>query len=186
VEAILQAAVAEFALCGYARTTTNRIAERTGVSIGSLYQYFPNKDAILAALHERHLASVEAVIGHGLSELPDPRVPLERSFRRLLGALREVHEADPKLTAVVSWQAPQTRLFGASLRKHGQGRVDRVEAILRGRPDVRTGDRTVMAHLLVVAMEGLKRWVAHELPDERYRRVAIEEVAIMLARYLQQ
>jgi AcrR family transcriptional regulator len=45
VEALLQAAAQVFECHGYAAGTTNRIAERAGVSIGSLYQYFPNKDA---------------------------------------------------------------------------------------------------------------------------------------------
>src|SRR3569833_2023390 len=52
---ILTAAAHVFAEHGYAAGTTNRIAERARISIGSLYQYFPNKDAILAALLARHL-----------------------------------------------------------------------------------------------------------------------------------
>src|SRR5580698_2166450 len=55
VEAIIEAAAQVFERHGYAAGTTNRIAERAGVSIGSLYQYFPNKDAILVALSRRHL-----------------------------------------------------------------------------------------------------------------------------------
>ena len=49
VEAIVGAATQVFERHGYAAGTTNRIAERAGVSIGPLYQYFPNKDAILVA-----------------------------------------------------------------------------------------------------------------------------------------
>src|ERR1700727_158166 len=56
VDAIVEAAAQVFESLGYAAATTNRIAERAGVSIGSLYQYFPNKDAILVALARRHLA----------------------------------------------------------------------------------------------------------------------------------
>jgi AcrR family transcriptional regulator len=52
---ILTAAAHVFAEHGYAAGTTNRIAERARVSIGSLYQYFPNKDAILAELLVRHI-----------------------------------------------------------------------------------------------------------------------------------
>ncbi|SCG02877.1 transcriptional regulator, TetR family [Streptomyces sp. MnatMP-M27] len=53
---ILTAAAHVFAEYGYAAGTTNRIAERARISIGSLYQYYPNKDAILAELLIRHLA----------------------------------------------------------------------------------------------------------------------------------
>ena len=62
VEAILQAAAQVFERHGYAAGTTNRIAERAGVSIGTLYQYFSNKDAILVALVHRHLAESTAAL----------------------------------------------------------------------------------------------------------------------------
>jgi AcrR family transcriptional regulator len=54
-ERILTAAAHVFAEHGYAAGTTNRIAERARISIGSLYQYFPNKDAILAELLIQHI-----------------------------------------------------------------------------------------------------------------------------------
>lgn len=50
---ILEAAARVLARDGAARFTTNRVAERAGISVGSLYQYYPNKAAILFRLHER-------------------------------------------------------------------------------------------------------------------------------------
>ena len=58
VESILAAAARILAERGYLATTTNDVAEAAGVSIGSLYQYFPNKDSLLVALEERRLADV--------------------------------------------------------------------------------------------------------------------------------
>ena len=55
VEAILTATAHILTKKGYASLSTNRIAERAGVSIGSLYQYFPNKEAIIKALRENHV-----------------------------------------------------------------------------------------------------------------------------------
>jgi AcrR family transcriptional regulator len=55
VERILDSAARIFVERGYRGTTTNHIAADAGVSVGSLYQYFPNKDAMLVALEERHL-----------------------------------------------------------------------------------------------------------------------------------
>ncbi len=69
VEAILEAAAQVFERRGYAAGTTNRIAERAGVSIGSLYQYFPNKDAILVALVHQHLAEGMAALQPHLRRL---------------------------------------------------------------------------------------------------------------------
>lgn len=61
-DAILEASAQVLVERGYAGTNTNLIAEQAGVSVGSLYQYFPNKEALVAALHERHAENVESVI----------------------------------------------------------------------------------------------------------------------------
>lgn len=47
---------------GLSRCTTTRVAERAGMSVGSLYQYYPNRDALLAAILEEHLAGVAAAV----------------------------------------------------------------------------------------------------------------------------
>ena len=61
-QAILGAAARIFAEYGYAAGTTNRIAEAADLSIGSLYQYFPNKDAILSALTDAHVDAGAALL----------------------------------------------------------------------------------------------------------------------------
>ncbi|MBK6847886.1 MAG: TetR/AcrR family transcriptional regulator [Proteobacteria bacterium] len=55
VDQVLTAAAQVFETFGYAAGTTNRIAERAGVSVGTLYQYFPSKEAVAVALLERHI-----------------------------------------------------------------------------------------------------------------------------------
>ena len=68
VRQIVESAARVFEERGYAGANTNRIAERAGVSIGSLYQYFPNKESILAVLLEQHTQemanAVEAIRRH--------------------------------------------------------------------------------------------------------------------------
>ncbi len=54
VEAVLEGAAQVFERIGFSAATTERIAERAGVSVGTLYQYWPNKDAIAVALMEKH------------------------------------------------------------------------------------------------------------------------------------
>jgi len=68
VERLLDSAAAVFAETGYESATTNAIAERAGVSIGSLYRYFPDKQAMLRALAERHLGQVRALYDRLLNE----------------------------------------------------------------------------------------------------------------------
>lgn len=76
-EVILTAAVQVLMRQGYARTTTNRVAECAGVSVGSLYQYFANKDEILAAVLQRFLAHLESDL---LSQAP----PVEFSLAEVI------------------------------------------------------------------------------------------------------
>ena len=181
---MLAAAAELFATAGPARTTTNRIAARAGVSVGSLYQYFPNKEAILAALGERHAAQVEAALGPSLARLADPAIPLRRSLHDLLVGLCAVHDAEPLLARAVSAPAPHLPRLTAAQRKHGDGHAAQVEALLRARTDVRAGDRSVMARLLVQAVDALARWLGHDLRPGPERELAIDEVGRMLAGYL--
>src|SRR5690242_3802866 len=59
VKVILDVAEVLFAEAGYEAATTNEIAARAGISIGSLYQYFPNKEAVLHALAARYRDAIE-------------------------------------------------------------------------------------------------------------------------------
>lgn len=70
---------------GMALLTTNAVAETAGVSIGTLYQYFPNKDAILDALAERESAALSARV---LAVLQDPAdMPPPERVARIVGAV---------------------------------------------------------------------------------------------------
>src|ERR1051325_10264716 len=96
---ILTAAAHVFAEHGYAAGTTNRIAERARVSIGSLYQYYPNKDAILAELLVRHLdADQAATTLRRYEDLPEPLEGVVRAFVR---AVIDNHLDDPQLLRVM-------------------------------------------------------------------------------------
>ena len=184
VEAILQAAIHVFATHGYAGTTTNLVAERAGVSVGSLYQYFPHKNAILAALHQRHTGPVAEVVAHAVARLADPALSLAEGFRGFIEELHRIHDADPELTRVVSELAPMVPGLALTLRKEEETSAAAVEAILRARPEVRPGDRRVMAHVLREATESLTKWLQHGLPPGLDRSAAADEVARLLAGYL--
>ncbi|HEU5076650.1 MAG TPA: TetR/AcrR family transcriptional regulator, partial [Polyangiaceae bacterium] len=80
--------------------TTNRICEAAGVSIGSLYQYFPDKQAIYRALHQRHVDEVSRVIERALAERRSGS--LEDFTRALMHGLADVHTADPDLHQLVT------------------------------------------------------------------------------------
>jgi AcrR family transcriptional regulator len=88
--------------------TTNRIAEAAGVSVGSLYQYFPDKRAIFAALHDRHVDEVRRVIKQTTTECAS--APLEEFARELVLGLVDAHAEVAELHDVVAAAVPQSAL----------------------------------------------------------------------------
>lgn len=104
VEAMLDAAIKLLKRRGASFITTNRIADTAGVSIGSVYQYFPNKKAIFIALHERHIRQVDDVLQKCLEDGAD--LPLEELIASLLIGVIQLHDADPKLSELLQTEVP--------------------------------------------------------------------------------
>lgn len=105
VEAVLDAVTIVLKRHGPDAVTTNRICEAAGVSIGSLYQYFPDKQAIFRALHQRHVDEVSRVIEGALAAHASG--PLEELVSALMHGLTDVHTADPELHQLVTALVPE-------------------------------------------------------------------------------
>lgn len=98
--------------------TTNSIAEAAGASIGSVYQYFPDKRAIFIALHERHIEQVDRALHRRIGESTGK--PLEQLVSHLIDGMIEVHASDPELAALLDAEVPHRadRVGEFSLRLH--------------------------------------------------------------------
>jgi AcrR family transcriptional regulator len=107
VERILDVAARLFDERGYRGTTTNHVAAEAGISIGSLYQYFPNKDALLVALAERHLAASSAMFDRALAHLAAAAPSAEDVVRALVALALEVNDSS-QLHALLYTDAPRT------------------------------------------------------------------------------
>lgn len=105
VASILEAAIRVLVKQGYEPTTTIAIAKKAGISVGSLYQYFPNKEAIVAALVEQHAQEIVACIEGALSKVDavDPRSTL----RAVIHAGIEAHRINAPLHKVLTEQVPR-------------------------------------------------------------------------------
>jgi AcrR family transcriptional regulator len=98
-DAILEAATHIIARGGLAAFNTNAVAERAGVSIGSLYQYFPNKDALMVALIHRQQRVQLANVQAALAALAD--TDLETAVRTLVRAAMQHHRDDTLLATAL-------------------------------------------------------------------------------------
>src|SRR5690349_19686232 len=105
VEAILRATAHILVRDGYDRASTNRIAERAGVSIGSLYQYFPNKESLVAALLDRHMGEMRAVLTEISASIGEKPIP--EAVRDFVHAMIRAHAVDPVLHRVLLEQTPR-------------------------------------------------------------------------------
>ena len=106
VDALVEATARVLVREGFDKASTNRIAEVAGVSIGSLYQYFPSKEALLAAVIDRHNRETMELVRRALAEVD--MLPLDKAVRRLVAIAVEAHQVDPKLHRVLAEQIPKT------------------------------------------------------------------------------
>jgi AcrR family transcriptional regulator len=138
---------------GFDKASTNRIADVAGVSVGSLYQYFPCKEALVLAVIERHNRDIMQVVGHALAELES--LPLEEAVRKLVTVAVEAHRVDPKLHRVLTEQIPRL------------GAVEHIETVSREaharfrryldnrRNELAVADVTLAAFICATAIEAL-------------------------------
>ena len=103
--AILEATVRVLVREGYEGATTSRIAEVSGYGVGSLYDYFPNKEALVAALIEHHAQRMVAVVESTFHGHADSPLPV--AVRAWVEAGVEAHLANPELHKVLVEQVPR-------------------------------------------------------------------------------
>lgn len=182
VDAILDATARVLTTTGYDRASTNRIALAAGVSVGSLYQYFPSKEALVAALAARHNAMMTARVRAKLAELAQAPMPL--AVRAMIDAMFEAHAVDPKLHKVLIEEVPRIGELEnlRAVEKETQGLV---AALLEVRKrELRRAHVETMAFVLVQVVEAVTHAsVLAELEPVRARRVA-DELTDMVLRYL--
>ena len=118
VEALLDATARVLTREGYDRASTNRIAATAGVSVGSLYQYFPNKEALVAALVARHNREMLDLLRGALKEVAS--LDLATAIAKLVRAAVDAHRVDPALHRVFDEQVPRMGQLAnpASRAKH--------------------------------------------------------------------
>lgn len=182
VDAILQATARVLVSEGYEACTTNRVAAVAGASVGSLYQYFPNKEALVVAVMERHLARLRDAMEAHLVQLRG--ASLEQVVREMLHALLEVQQLQPRLHRVLLEQVPR---IGALRRLHDQNALYQplVEAWLEAhRDELGVSSPSVAAYVLIGAVEGVLTRVMLERPSWLELGVLEEQLTRLVFAYL--
>lgn len=172
VERIVAAARSLLVAEGYDALSTNRVAAAAGVSPGSLYQYFPDKAAILDVVVDRYWDEVAERVVASLGDRIGEAGP--SAVRAVVDALLGALEADAPLLRVLHDELPPRRL-GDKLRALEQRvrQLTTVALTLQG-----TRDPGVRAWMVVMAVENLvTRWVLDE-PDIDRNRLLDELVAL--------
>jgi AcrR family transcriptional regulator len=105
VDSLVEATARILVKEGYEKASTNRIASVAGVSIGSLYQYFPGKDSLVAAVVDRHTSELSQVVRGALVKAAAR--PIKLAARDLVATGVEAHRVDPDLHRVLSEQIPK-------------------------------------------------------------------------------
>src|SRR5690349_469941 len=181
-DAILEATARVLVKDGFDHASTNRIAEAAGVSIGSLYQYFPSKEALVAALVERHIDEMTREIVVAIDEVA--ALPLEGAVRALVNLMLRAHAIDPQLHKVLVEQVPRT---GRLEHIHDIERrmMDLVHAYLQAHaPSLRVRDLPLAAFVVVTSVEALTHAATIHHADRLAGSALADEITDLVVRYL--
>ena len=185
VDALIEATARILVKAGFDKASTNRIAEEAGVSIGSLYQYFPSKEALVGAVMDRHQRELMQVVRGVLPQVA--ALPLQQALRKLVSLGIEAHQLDPRLHRVLAEQIPRTGRL-KDMEAFNRENYTLFRTWLEGRRDeIRAIDLDVAAFVCVTSIEAVThRAVLHhaEAFPENAIEPLIDEATRLLVRYL--
>ncbi|NYT43176.1 TetR family transcriptional regulator [Sphingomonas sp. R-74633] len=182
VEAVLDAAIQVLMKEGAQRFTTARVAERAGVSVGSLYQYFPNKAAILFRLQSDEWQRTSALLR---SILEDSAAPPPARLRRLVHAFIQSECEEAAVRTALSDAAPLYRDAPEAVEAKGESAGIFRAFLLEALPGVEEARRTLAGDLIKTTLSEVGSSFS-ETPREEAEIVAYSEaVADMLCAYME-
>lgn len=181
VAAVLQAAVQVLAKEGAQRFTTARVAEKAGVSVGSLYQYFPNKAAILFRLQSDEWRQTTEMLGAILGDAARP--PFER-LRRLVHAFIRSECDEAAVRVALDDAAPLYR--DAPEARQARAAADRIfEAFMREvLPEASNATREIAGNLITTTMSTVGKQFSESPRTPREIKAYADAMADMFCAYL--
>jgi AcrR family transcriptional regulator len=186
VDALIEGTARILVREGFDRASTNRIAEVAGVSVGSLYQYYPGKEALVAAVIERHNQEIMRIVRGAVAEAAS--LSIEKAVRRLVAAAVEAHRVDPRLHRVLAEQIPRVGRL-AEVEVFNRENFAFFHAFLEAhRNELRVADLKLATFVCVTSIEALTHnAVLHDadmLGDEAVEGL-VDEATRLVVGYLQ-
>jgi AcrR family transcriptional regulator len=183
VDAILSATARILVKEGYDRASTNRIALEAGVSVGSLYQYFPSKEALVAALIDKHSSEMVRYLEDRAARTP-PDAPLRAIVREVVHAMVEAHRVDPKLHRVVMEQVPRVGAL-KRLTELDEHALLLIRGFLESRrAEIRPKNLKLAAFLLASLVEAVTHGGVLMHPEYLVDLELVDETTDVICRYL--
>tara|TARA_R110002124_G_scaffold72857_2_gene195689 strand:- start:325 stop:894 length:570 start_codon:yes stop_codon:yes gene_type:complete len=185
VDALVEATARILIKEGFDKASTNRIAEVAGVSVGSLYQYFPSKEALVAAVIERHQQEIMQAIRSEMAEVL--ALPVEKAMRKIVAIAVRLHRVDPKLHDVLAEQIPRVGKL-EKLAAFNSENFTLFRAYLEGhRSEICVDDLELASYVCVTSIEALTHnAVLHysKIYSDEAMEALIDEGARLVIRYL--
>ncbi|RUO95121.1 TetR/AcrR family transcriptional regulator [Corallococcus sp. AB018] len=175
VDALVQATADILVRDGYAKLTTNRIAERAGVNVASLYQFFPGKEALVVEVSRRHVKEQRAAAREVLSTRKFKT--LEDLIRTLVALGFAAHAVNPKLHHALTEELPSR-----PPRKWGPEDAPMLEALSQFRTDV--PDPELALWLIDTVSHAVIHRAVVERPESLSQGLLQEELVTLLLRYV--
>jgi AcrR family transcriptional regulator len=181
VDAILEATVQVLLDVGKERLTTTRVASRAGVSVGTLYQYFPNKSALLQAALRRHLDGVTEAVEQVCQEQKGN--PVQSMATALVDAFLKAKMKDGKTS--VALYAVGADVDGARIaREIGLRSHKALVAMLASARESLTKDPQLVASMLQGAMGGISRGLLESDDPAKHFEAFQQEMTLFACSYL--
>lgn len=179
---LLEAAATVFTTAGYTAASTNAIAREAGVSPGTLYQFFPNKEAIAIELGERLMREMREAYGEALAPV-DPTTPLEEAVGAAVDRFIAFNCEHPVFFALMHGPDIPGRITEEHDALHAT-LLSRIEGLLSSfLPDAAPADLARTSHMcLGLYKAGLELILAHEGAE---RDAYVQELKHALTRYLE-
>ncbi len=185
VDAILRATAHILKTKGYEGCSTNAVARRAGVSIGSLYQYFPSKEALVVALAEEHAQHGYELLLQSVREAGEKQRSLVETVRHYISAMVRMHTDDSELHRVLMEQVGSIHAGRAAMVKTSNQSAALVQAWLEANRDhLRQLDAEVATYVLITSVEAVTHLRLLDRPDRLDTDTLVDELTELVTRYL--